>query len=128
MAGKTGLQLLMAAEKKHKYFAKKTVVDGINFPSKAEARRYTELKLLERAGKIEGLKLQPKFELMPGVVLGGRKKPPLRFTADFSYCNSGSGVLIVEDVKGGRATATSAYRMRLHMMKHVHDIEVTEVQ
>jgi len=111
----------------HKYFAKKSVVDGIVFPSKAEARRYGELKLLERAGEIENLRLQPRFELMAGVVLRGRKKPPLRFTADFSYNLRGSGELVVEDVKGGRATTTDAYRMRIHMMKHVHDIDVTEV-
>lgn len=38
---------------KNKYKAVKTTVDGIKFDSKAEARRYTQLKLLERAGQIQ---------------------------------------------------------------------------
>ena len=45
-----------------KYHNIKTVVDNIKFDSKKEANRYTELKLLERAGKIFALALQRKFE------------------------------------------------------------------
>jgi len=36
--------------KKHKYNARKTVVDGITFDSKREAEYYCELKLRVRAG------------------------------------------------------------------------------
>lgn len=39
----------------HKYHAKPTTVDGIRFASKAEARRYSELRLLEKAGEIKNL-------------------------------------------------------------------------
>ena len=39
--------------------------DGISFDSKREAKRYAELKLLERAGKITDLQRQVKFELIP---------------------------------------------------------------
>ena len=46
-----------------KYGAIRTTVDGVTFASKAEARRYAELKLLEQAGEIKGLELQPKFDI-----------------------------------------------------------------
>ena len=38
-----------------KYNARKTVVDGIKFDSKKEAARYSELKLMEKAGEIYNL-------------------------------------------------------------------------
>ena len=38
-----------------KYHAKHTVIDGHTFPSRKEARRYQELKLMERAGAFKGL-------------------------------------------------------------------------
>ena len=40
-----------------KYMAKKCQVDGIKFDSLKEARRYQELRLLERAGKIADLRV-----------------------------------------------------------------------
>ena len=47
-----------------KYGNKKVIVDGITFDSRREARRYRELKLLERAGQIQNLELQKEFELI----------------------------------------------------------------
>lgn len=46
-----------------KYKNKKITIDGITFDSKKEAQRYSELKILERGGKISQLVLQPRFEL-----------------------------------------------------------------
>ena len=40
-----------------------TTVDGIKFQSKAEARRYSQLKLLEKAGEVFDLALQPAYQL-----------------------------------------------------------------
>jgi hypothetical protein len=48
----------------NKYRNIKTIVDGITFASKKEAKRYSELKLLERAGMITDLELQPAFNLI----------------------------------------------------------------
>lgn len=48
-----------------KYGNRKAVIDGITFDSKKEAQRYTELKSLEKAGKITGLQLQREFEQIP---------------------------------------------------------------
>lgn len=54
----------------HKYGAVRTEVDGHSFASKAEARRYQELRLLEKAGKIESLELQPVFVLHAPLTTG----------------------------------------------------------
>ena len=48
-----------------KYHAKKTTVDGIQFDSAKEAKRYTRLRDMEEEGKIQGLRLQVPFELIP---------------------------------------------------------------
>ena len=63
-----------------KYGAIKTVLDGIKFDSKAEARRWAELRLLERAGQIHDLQRQVKLELVPGCKLHGedRARPAIR--------------------------------------------------
>jgi hypothetical protein len=102
-----------------KYGARKTVVDGITFDSKKEAKRYRELKLLERAGEICCLRLQVPFELIPAqyeetgevYTKGANKGKPKRgkciekavtYIADFVYYNSDATVRTVEDVKGMR--------------------------
>ena len=48
-----------------KYGNVKYSMDGFTFDSKAEARRYSELKILLRAGKIRDLELQKEYELVP---------------------------------------------------------------
>ena len=81
-----------------KYRAVPTVVDGIRFASKAEARRFSELKLLEKAGEIAGLCLQPQYDLH----VGGTKIGAYR--ADFEYSRKHRNPVrwehVIEDVKG----------------------------
>ena len=48
----------------NKYHAKPTFVDGRRFASRKEAARYCELRLLERAGKIQDLTTQVPFVLI----------------------------------------------------------------
>lgn len=103
-----------------KYGNKKTVVDGMTFDSAKEAKRYQELLMLERTGYINDLKRQVTFELAPAVVLNGRKKPPLRYVADFTYRDK-INTLFVVDVKG---VVTPLFRVKQHLMKHIHGIEV----
>lgn len=51
---------------KSKYYNIKTrAVDGTVFDSHKEARRWDELLLLQRAGKITDLQRQVKYELIP---------------------------------------------------------------
>ena len=66
-------------DRTHKYNAKRTVVDGITFDSRKEARRYGELKLLEKAGEIIYLKTHPSFP----IVIDGKNICVVEL--DFSY-------------------------------------------
>ena len=81
---------------------------------------------LQRAGYITGLTLQIPFELAPGVKLEGSKraKPPLRYIADFMYSDVKLGRIVVEDVKG---IVTPLFRVKQHLMKSVHNIDVRVV-
>lgn len=108
-----------------KYGSVRVVVDGIAFASKAEARRYGELKLLYEARRISDLQVHPRFDLVPGVTLDGRRRPPMRYTGDFAYWEGDER--IVEDVKSP-ASKTTAYKMRRHLMKYMVGIEVREVE
>lgn len=107
-----------------KYHNVKTEVDGITFASKREARRYNELKLLEKAGVITDLILQPKYEFRKNDIL------LCRYIADFFYVDleatkkAADIVRVVEDAKGVR---TPLYRLKKRMMKAFYGIEVQEV-
>jgi len=103
----------------NKYNAKKTTVDGIKFDSKREAKRYGELKHLERAGDITELKVHPSWDIVVNEHFIGR------YTADFSYHNSqGSHV---EDVKSPATAKRADYRLRKRLMAAVFDIHIIEV-
>ena len=98
-----------------KYRAIPVVIDGHRFPSKKEGKRYGELKLLEQAGKISDLKLQPPFDLhVNGVKV-------CFYKGDFSYVEN--GVRVIEDVKGVK---TPMYRLKRKMMRAEYGIEIRE--
>ena len=108
-----------------KYGNKKTEVYGITFASNAEANRYIILKDELRRGLIKDLKLQSVYVLAPSVVINGRKRPPLRYFADFDYYTTSSGRHVVEDVKG---KITEGYRIKRHLMKSVFNIDILETK
>ena len=114
--------------KGRKYRNQKVVIDGITFDSKREAGRYQELKALAARNLIEDLRHQVPFELAPGVKFSdeSRKKPALRYVADFAYKLDGR--LVVEDVKSAITAKAAAYRIKRHLMLSVHGIEVREVR
>ena len=91
---------------RNKFRAQKQVVDGITFDSKREAKRYGELKLLERAGDICDLELQPKYWLGTDddpVLIKSKGYPNGRrcsYRADFRYYDKRNGWVVVEDCKG----------------------------
>lgn len=111
--------------RKPKYSNKKTVVDGIEFDSKAEAARWHELMMLQKAGVISHLERQVRYELAPSVRFkrDARAKPALTYWADFRYCIRETEEVIVEDTKG---VATEAYRIKKHLMMSIHGIEVLD--
>ena len=81
-----------------KYNNKKTQIDMYVFDSTKEAKRYKELKLLERAGEINNLELQPHFLLQESFRKNDKTYRKIEYVADFKYIEKGK--LIVEDVKG----------------------------
>ena len=125
-----------------KYFSRKAVVDGITFDSCKEAERYSQLKLLEKAGKISGLSLQVRFDLLPAqyeetcgefYTKGPKKGQPKRgkciekavtYIADFVYCENGR--MIVEDAKGCR-TKDYIIKRKLFRWRYGEEYEFLEV-
>lgn len=113
--------------RRSKFGAVKTVVDGITFHSKKEAKRYADLMLLQKAGKIKKLELQPEYE----IIVNGKKI--CKYIADFVYHerdeehekNGGSPywTIVTEDVKGVR---TGIYRLKKKLVEAVYGIRIKE--
>lgn len=109
---------------RNKYYAKKVTLDGHTFDSKHEAERYSELKLLERAGQIENLQLQVPFVLLPlqRGENGKMLEREVKYLADFVYTEKGKTV--VEDAKGMK---THDYVVKRKLMLWIHGIRIREV-
>lgn len=110
---------------RRKYGNVKTMVDGIKFDSKAEAKRYCELKLLERGGVIKNLTLQQKYELQPKYEIDGRKERAITYIADFVYYDIQKEKLVVEDVKG---VETKDFKLKKKMFEYRYKTEITLVR
>lgn len=127
---------------KNKYGNRKVVIDGIEFHSRKEARRYQELLLLEKAGTIQGLERQVAFELIPaqyeevytgdyykrGPHMGEPKKKrvcvekAVTYYADFVYVEGGETV--VEDTKGFKIPE---YILKRKLMRYLLGIRIKEL-
>lgn len=125
--------------RRSKYGNRKAVIDGITFDSRKEANRFLELRMLERAGKINALERQVKYVLIPTqressseIYTKGAHKGELKpgkvlekecsYIADFSYIQDGA--YVVEDTKGVR---TEAYKIKRKLMLERYGIKVREV-
>ncbi|MDE6182522.1 MAG: DUF1064 domain-containing protein [Eubacteriales bacterium] len=80
----------------NKYNNKKIKIDGIKFDSKAEAKRYQQLKLMEQAGLIKDLVLQPKFLLQDKFRYKNKTYRKIEYIADFSYFSIEDDIFIVK--------------------------------
>lgn len=101
-----------------KYFNMPTVVDGYKFASKKEAKRYGELKLLQRVGKIRNLVLQPKYPITVN------KMRVCTYVGDFLYDEVATGLPVLEDVKGVR---TWVYKLKKALLWAVWGIRIVEI-
>jgi hypothetical protein len=97
-----------------KYNAQPTEADGYTFDSKAEYRRYAQLKLLAQAGEIERLEIHPSYVIWEGIDPDG-KKQSISYVGDFAYVED--GVKITEDIKGGTATQTAIFKLKAKMFR-----------
>lgn len=112
----------MVETKRSKYGNKKCEVGGLTFDSVREARRWQALMAMQVAGEISELERQVVYVLAPEVVVNGRKRPPLRYIADFVYERGGETV--IEDAKG---MVTEGYRIKRHLMA-ARGLEITEIR
>ncbi len=108
-----------------KYRNKPCVVGGEKYRSHRERDRHQTLLLMQKAGRIAGLVREVPFVLAPAVKILGeaRARPALRYYADFVYSDVRSGTVVVEDAKG---KPTPVWRLKKHLMKTVHNIDVVE--
>jgi hypothetical protein len=102
---------------RNKYGAVPTEIDGRRFDSLAEAARYGELLLRERAGEITGLRVHPRYPL----TVEGEQVAV--YEADFWYSEGGRPV--VEDVKGVR---TAAYKLKARLFRALYGLEIREIE
>lgn len=108
-----------------KYRAIPTTIDGIRFDSKGEARRYGMLRLMERAGEISDLTLQPSFVLQEAFTDSNNvKQRAITYRADFQYTEKGRTV--IEDYKG---IETPVFKMKAKMFRAKYpDLELRIVR
>ena len=111
----------------NKLNARKVVIDGKTFDSQAEAFRYQELLLLQRAKQISDLKTQVEYVLIPVQKENGKViERKCSYIADFVYNENGKTV--VEDVKGYRGGATyEIFKIKRKLMLQVYGIKIKEI-
>lgn len=95
-----------------KYNNTKIYAHNRYFDSKKEAKRATELILLEKSGKIKNLKFQVKYLLIDKFVdKMGNKHRKIEYVADFEYIKNNT--IIVEDSKGFK---TEVYKIKKKLL------------
>ena len=104
--------------------AQPTTIDGHRFPSLKEGRRYSELKIAERAGHVARLQLQVTIPL----VVNGVPIFPQGYRADFVYLELQQDQwqtwkFIIEDCKGVR---TDTYKIKRQLVLAIWGIEIRE--
>jgi hypothetical protein len=95
----------------HKYGAKATVVDGIRFDSKLEARHYERLVAGQKQGRIRMFLRQVPLHLPGGTKL----------VIDFLVFWE-DGMVSFEDAKG---METDAFKTKRREVEQLYDIELT---
>ena len=85
---------------------------------KLEAKRYVQLKILERAGVIRALELQPEYELIPSFRKNGKTWRRTLYKADFRYILAEDDKTIIEDVKGSTAVITDVFRLKQKLFEY----------
>lgn len=98
---------------RHKFRAIPTEVDGIKFSSKKEAKRFRELRLLEKSGELLFFLRQTPWHL-PGNV---------KYLSDF-FCFWKDQTATIEDVKGMR---TPMYILKKKQVEAIYGIAISEI-
>lgn len=109
-----------------KYHNKQTTINGIRFASKLEAKRYNELKLMEKGGLIKDLTLQPSFVLIPTFKKNGKTFRSCKYKADFTYYDNEKKKQVVEDTKGFE---TKEYKIKKKLFEYnFPELQIDEIR
>lgn len=103
---------------KTKYNAKRQTVDGIDFDSKTELKRWQQLQTLERGGVISGLRRADEYVVLPAFVYQGKKQRAIKYRPDFAYTENGQQ--IVEEVKSTATAKARDYSLRKKLFMYTH--------
>ena len=115
----------MIYRRPHKYRAKRCEINGEKFDSVRELRRWHDLKLLEKAGKISRLERQVPFRIIVNdkpVLMKSTGYPngrQVKYVADFVYFEDNKRV--VEDSKG---IDTPVSRLKRALVEAIYDVQV----
>ena len=98
---------------KHKFRAKPIIDDDIRFASKKEHKRYNELKLLQKLGKVLFFLRQVPIHLPSGT----------KYVCDYQVFWADETVTF-EDVKGIK---TSMYILKKKQVESIYPLTITEI-
>jgi len=99
--------------KTNKYFAKKTG----GYDSKKEAKRASQLELLQKAGVITDLAEQVPFIIQEPLKHKSGNERGIKYLADFVYFDTEKKSWVIEDVKSPITKKLSTYIMKRKMVK-----------
>lgn len=137
MTAANARELFTKKKRKGKYGAKKTVVDGITFDSRAEAKRYGELLNEKKADLIRELEVHPVYTVEIHC------QHVCTYTADFSYrrrtfefdeeCRaidfekSLGWIRVIEDVKSKGTRRARDWPLKKRLIEAFLRFKITEV-
>lgn len=104
----------------NKYRNVRVTYDGLKFDSIAESKRYEFLKLMQKAGEISDLEVQPGFKLeVEGKLI-------CEYRGDFAYRDK-QGRFVVEDVKGQHTASLPLFRVKAKLFEALKGFPISVV-
>lgn len=114
---------LPAPKKRSKYGNKKTIAGGKVFDSGHEARRWTELELLQRDGQIRNLQRQVPYDM----IVNGEHICTYIADAVYEQRQGEEWARVVEDSKSKPTRKKPDYRLKVKLLAALHSIHVQEI-
>lgn len=106
--------------KPSKYRNRKVTLDGIEFDSAKESRRWVELKAMQQAGLIKDLRTQYSVKcVVNGVFV-------CEWIADFVYTDIKACKTVLEDVKSEVTRKLPVYQLKKKLVWATQKIEIKE--
>ena len=115
---------LFGGKKAPKYRNRQCVWKGEKFDSILERDRFIILEAEQAEGRIQGLRRQVKYTLIPAQKIDGKTvERECSYIADFVY-STPAGEVVCEDTKGFR---TKEWIIKRKLMLYIHGIRVREI-